>query len=1176
MISPEEGMAISLGASGSTPRASSSLRLGQAYELPGLLLSRLARARRILGILVASGLLLLPALPALAQRPTATIVGTVKDSSGGAIQRATVTVTDEERGFTRSSTTNAAGFYSLPELDAGRYKLRAFYPRFRTKLLTGIVLNVATMRVVDVVLEPGEIAAEISVEAPAFRVQTVGGDLSGLVTGDQIRELPLNGRNLMQLTLLQPGVIPGDSFNAKDKGLLTSSALAVSGGTTFSNLWTVDGVNNNDVGANESILVFPSIDAIEEFRIQRNSYGAEFGQASGAHINIVTRGGTNTFHGSVFYSGRDDALSATNYFLAKAGQEKEKLSRHDFGWTFAGPIIKDKLHFFALQEWNRERRGDVRMALVPTAAERGGDFSGPGLAGCSGPDPIDPLSGEPFPGNRIPADRLSPAGLLLLQLYPLPNTNPTGGSCANWVASVDTPINWREDSIRLDYAISNTVRLMARYIQDSWVNGAPNLQSRLWGDDAFPIVDSRWSQPGRSFLLQLNHAIGSAGTNALRFSYSGNEIKVTRGGTAPEQNDEINAVVPAVFDNRLKLYGAERAHASLWGSGGYETLMNQAPFYNVQELYVLRDDYTAVFGRHFVKAGVLASWNKKDEDSGGSGHSESPIFLESPAGTGNAMADRLLRDMTFFFFERSAQHRLPQRWRDLEAYLADTWRLSPRVTLDLGVRYSAYSNPYAADDRVMNFQPDRFDPALGADPCNGLMQPPKARWCQGAGFRGGTPGTGRSLYDQEHDLFAPRFGVAWDVFGNGRTALRAGAGLFFDHESLVPSLTLGENPPFTNAAFGLRKLDTAEPCAGCFSTSRGVPLTGRERKAITPNTWQWNATFEQALLPTTTLVLSYVGSKGTHLLRRFDVNQVRQGDRNGNDLPDRLEFARTSLPEVRPYGVFGDTRINFWDHGGSSTYHALETQLRARWGRGSQLQGSYTWSRTITDQTEGLAGLLDVDRPALDRGLARNHRTHVFSSSLVLPLLTLEGSPGIVRHFLGDWAIGALVFAASGSPVTVLTGTVPGLSGGPSGTGTGFNQRPNRVPGQPCRASGGRREQWLNPEAFTLVGFELGTIGDGGRGTCTGPGLFQVDLALYKSIPTGKKVKVQLRFEAFNVFNRTQFSSIDDSMDPTAITLDAPIERATRITSFQLPNSFGQATAARDPRQLQLGIRLSF
>jgi hypothetical protein len=323
-----------------------------------------------------AAILILLAVPALAQRTSATVRGTVTDSSASVIPGATVTLQNESTGFTRDAVTNEAGFYSFAELPIGTYTLSVELSGFKTATRTNIVLNVADDRAVDIVMEPGAVTETITVQAAAQSVRTIGGDVSGVVTGAQVRELPLNGRNFLQLATLMPGVSAPDFLNVKDKGLLGGSDLAVSGGGVTANLWTVDGTNNNDVGSNRTILVYPSVEAIEEFKILRNAYGAEFGQSGGAQVNIVTRGGTNEFHGSGFYFGRDDSLVAKDFFLKRADQPKQELSRHDFGWTLGGPIVRDRLHFFASQEWNRERLGSVRQAFVPTAAERAGDFSG--------------------------------------------------------------------------------------------------------------------------------------------------------------------------------------------------------------------------------------------------------------------------------------------------------------------------------------------------------------------------------------------------------------------------------------------------------------------------------------------------------------------------------------------------------------------------------------------------------------------------------------------------------------------------------------------------------------------------------------------------------------------------------------------------------------------------------
>jgi len=432
--------------------------------------------------------------------------------------------------------------------------------------------------------------------------------------------------------------------------------------------------------------------------------------------------------------------------------------------------------------------------------------------------------------------------------------------------------------------------------------------------------------------------------------------------------------------------------------------------------------------------------------------------------------------------------------------------------------------------------------------------------------------------------------VAWDVSGNGKTAIRAGLGRFYLRESLQGGLNLGFNPPFNLAQAGSRMLDSnVEPFPGAFSANQGIPSYGVDPEGNFGSNWQWNVFVAREIVRNTTLEVGYVGSKGKGLGWTYDANQVPAGDNNHNGVPDRLDFIHAgsnsdARAALRPYGVFGNSAIGFRGHDGSTNYHSLQTQLVSRFGRGSQFQASYTWSRMIGDvqngsgeDSAGANAVSLLENPDLDHGPTSTHRKHVFNASVVLALPELADKTGFVKNVLGGWEVGTIAQASSGRALTVFTGAIPGLPNRVSGTGLNANQRPNRVVGEPCAASGGPQEQILNPAAWTLTGFELGTFGNSGRGICDGPGFFQVDLAFYKNITFTHRVKAQLRFEVFNVTNHVNFINVNTSLNPTSVTLDTGrAATATRITGFTPSGSFGQATATRDPRQAQFGIKLMF
>jgi hypothetical protein len=503
--------------------------------------------------------------------------------------------------------------------------------------------------------------------------------------------------------------------------------------------------------------------------------------------------------------------------------------------------------------------------------------------------------------------------------------------------------------------------------------------------------------------------------------------------------------------------------------------------------------------------------------------------------------------------------------------------------------------PFMANDAMGNFVLASVNPALGDSPCNGMQYPPGTNPCPGLNLAGGSDGPNRQLMPTKFLWFAPRLGLAWDVYGNGKMAIRGGLGRFYQRDRVSPGLGVGTNPPFSGSTTIIRFLNSNNVVSGNPAPAYGSAGNALEQIAANSNYWQWNIAVERELRRNMTLEVAYVGSKGLDLFGQTNLNEVAPAN--------RAAYARTGNVAFRPLnGIegIGDSNVALWQHNRSSIYHSLQTAFVSRWGHGSQVSLAYTWSKLLANtgvanaDGPGLSGnnaYTDSTQPNLDYARGGNDRTHVFAGSLILALPTLaDNKSAFARNVFGDWEFTAIVQAGTGYPLTVVTGGVPGLSGqgsSPSGTGSGSNlTRPLLVSGQPCHVSGADPTQWLNPAAFTLNGYVLGTNGTAGRNICNGPGSFETDVSLYKNIKLSGsgRVKMQLRAEVYNLFNHTNFfgNSLTNGGQQTSynaqnVVFDTPSgSTATKIISAQPAGNFGQLTSAGDPRTVQLGLRLMF
>ncbi|MGE0127908.1 MAG: carboxypeptidase regulatory-like domain-containing protein [Blastocatellales bacterium] len=1098
-------------------------------------------------------------LNVMAQAQTSTvgsISGTVRDPQGAGVPKVEIVLKEERTGYSRTVKTDDSGFYSALSLPVGVYTVSSSPQGFKKMANTGVELHVSENLVVNLALQVGEMTETVTVTGEAAQVDVTGGKVSSLVSEKQVTELPLNGRNYAALVTMIPGVSTAGSFAARGTGLDSNVDMAVNGNQSNANLWTVDGVNNMDVGSNATLLVFPSVDAIQEFRVERNAFSAEYGQAQGAVINLITKGGGNSYHGAAFEFLRNDALNATDYFLNSAGQPKQKLRYNNFGFNVNGPIKKDRIFFFWSEEWRREGRGTVLSAKVPTAQERVGDFSGPIRTAAI---PTDPLTGQPFPGNKIPANRLSPAGLAIMKIFPLPNnlSDPTG---TNWITSTLEPVRTRQDLIRGDVTISSKMNLMVRFINEAW--DRENAAGNFWGNTPFPTLSSDWNQPSKSFVVKLTNTITSSAVNEFQFSRSGNDIFVTTNKAGEALNEEIASKFPTVFP-RVKGTGLPTVG---WGTDGYPTLWHQAPWDNHEDLWVFKDDFSKVAGGHSLKFGGLISHNIKDEFFDGA--SGLYTVQSSNGRTGNLISELLLKDLPLTeYTEKDHQERTLGRWHDIEFYGNDTWKFSPRVTLTLGLRWSRYAPAYSDDDRVSNYILSRYD---GKNPLSGLVQ---ANQAEQAGLT-------RSLVNPYNFGFQPRLGIAWDLFGDGKTALRLGAGRYMSRSQVIEDLLrMASNPPWTTTVdSGWQGGTTLADCPTCRSLDTIGPGLKNAVAGVGSNTsfqatnvdfrppesWQWNVTVSREVLKDTVVEASYIGNHGVHIWRRgVEYNppalsirpQLAQAQRFDPDAVQGLIDANRVRVGLGP--------INGTESTGNSSYNAFQLWVNRRFSDRLAFQAAYTWSHAITNipLTSYTSATTDPFNYELDRGTADLDRRHMFVGNVVYVLPSFKSWGAFASNILGDWQVNGILSLLDGRPIDITSGADT------AGLGGAGSQRPDLVSGAPIYLKSSNPLQYLNPAAFALPG--VGRFGSLGRGVVVGPGVKNIDFSINKNWRVRERYGIQFRAEMFNLFNHVNFTTVDTGLSLQNVSSNADFGKSTNT-------NFGRLGGNRGPREIQFGLKFTF